>query len=707
MRKTRLLTNCQLRVGKLPVFKILLKNVSPNIRVRRVNQIMLKIKPHVLLLVAIYAVLSPAAVAEVTRIEVINEETLSDSAVDFSYRAIHGVVYFTLDPVDPSNMAITDIAYAPTNERGLVEYSADFKLVVPSDSIANGGLMYMVNNRGGGSTPPENSLLHPLSKHGFTYLLTGWINEIDERPGRLRLHAPIVGSAQERITGDVRYEVIVSRPALESNIAGGGHLAYEPTAVGLENASLSERLYPTDPRVPIERSQFSLDVADSQNSNQKHITLNLESGFKPGYIYELIYEAMNPVLAGAGMSGIRDLVSLIRYGGEGSGELQNLDLPTIEHSVAYGFSQSGRLLRQFMYDGFNADLEQRQVFDGVVPFIAGGGYGMFNNRFAMPTRTNGHHSNYLYPNDLFPFTYGDSTNPFTGNTDGVLKKARETNTVPKVMHIQTSNEYWGRAGSLPHTNPQGTADAPLPEEVRFYTIGGSQHGSGNGIPSAASSSQLPRNPSMWNPIGMSLIVSMYAWVSEGIEPPASRYPRIEDGSLVTSHVDGRINSAAWNRLNSVTHPTAIYQPSHNNYGSRWEEERIIDEHPISSDHYYNSLVPAVDSDNNDLSHSTILPPTAEVPLATFTSWNLRAIETGAEKSLARLSGGYIPYARDAVTALADRDRRSSIEGLYRSFDDYLKKYEAATDLLIDSGYLLPGFKAVYMDIANHMESVFD
>ena len=128
---------------------------------------------------------------------------------------------------------------------------------------------------------------------------------------------------------------------------------------------------------------------------------------------------------------------------------------------------------------------------------------MFNNRFAMPTRTNGHHSNYLFPNDLFPFTYGESIDPFTGLSDGILKKAINTNTAPKIMHIQTSNEYWIRAGSLPHTNPEGTRDALVPPSVRFYTIGGSQHGSGNGLPREATNGQLPPNPSMWNPIGMS------------------------------------------------------------------------------------------------------------------------------------------------------------------------------------------------------------
>ena len=384
---------------------------------------MSKIKLLTLLLTSFLLSIGAASFAAVTSIEVTDKEVLSDGSRDFSYTTIRGVVYFTLDPKEPGNASIIDIQHAPTNGRGEVEYSADFKLVVPDDSVANGGLLYMVNNRGRGATPPEISLQNPLAELGYTYLLTGWINEITERPGALRLHAPIVGSEQETITGDVRYEVSVSQQSNDVNIAGGGHLSYEPTKEGLDSASLSERQYLTDPRVPIERSQFDLRVNDSSNSNQKEVILNLEGGFKPGYIYELIYEAKNPVLAGAGLSAIRDLISLIRYGGEGSEQLERLNLPEIEHTVAYGFSQSGRLLRQYLYDGFNADLEQRQVFDGVIPFIAGGGYGMFNNRFAMPTRTNGQHSNYLYPNDLFPFTYGDSVDPFTGETDGILKKS--------------------------------------------------------------------------------------------------------------------------------------------------------------------------------------------------------------------------------------------------------------------------------------------
>lgn len=646
--------------------------------------------------------------AEVTRIEVTSRETITDSSVDFSYEAIYGVLYFALDPADANNDAIVDIEYAPTNSAGLVEFSADFKMLVPPADIANGSLLYNVNNRGGSTVPPERSLNHPLSDMGFTYLATGWINELLPRDGRLRLHAPIVGTEQQPITGEVRYEVSVSQATNDVNIAGGGHLAYQPTAAGLQDVSLSQRLYQDDPRIPIEPSQFSLDVQTVEDSNQPVVILKLQDGFQPGYIYELKYEAMNPVLAGAGMAGIRDMVSLIRYGGTASAELEQLDLPTISDAVAWGNSQSGRLLRLFLYDGFNQDSDGRIVFDGMIPVIAGGGYGMFNNRFAMPTRTNGPHSNHLFPNDLFPFTYGDSIDPFTGRIDGVLRKARASNTVPKVMHIQTSNEYWLRAGSLPHTNPIGTADAVLPDEVRFYTIGGSQHGSGSGLPSeAASSGQLPRNPNMWSPFADSLLVAMHDWVAKGKRPPASRYPKLADGTLVPSHIDGTINRDVWNSLEGINHPSAMYTVGYVDYGEQWLEQRIIDRHPLTTDKYYRPLVPAVNSDNNDLPTSTLLPPLTMVPLATFTAWNLRAPATGAERSLARLSGGYIPFPANTAVAVQSRDFRNSIAGLYSSFEDYLVKYEAATDQLIEQGYLLPGFKDRIMRIAHANESVFE
>ena len=132
-------------------------------------------------------------------------------------------------------------------------------------------------------------------------------------------------------------------------------------------------------------------------------------------------------------------------------------------------------MRQFLYDGFNADEQGRPAFDGVLSHVASAGrLGFFNHRFASPTRTNGQHEEHSFPADMFPFTYGDESDPYaeTSTTDGILRKARATKTVPKVMHTQSSSEYWHRSGSLVHTDPLSQRDARIPDEVRIYALFG-------------------------------------------------------------------------------------------------------------------------------------------------------------------------------------------------------------------------------------------
>ena len=107
-----------------------------------------------LFIAALSLLASVTALADIERIEITSRNTLSDSHVEFSYESISGVAYFTLDPKEDLNEAVIDIAYAPVNGDGLIEYAADFRLLVPSVSVANGGLLYNVNNRGGSSFPP-------------------------------------------------------------------------------------------------------------------------------------------------------------------------------------------------------------------------------------------------------------------------------------------------------------------------------------------------------------------------------------------------------------------------------------------------------------------------------------------------------------------------------------------------------------------------
>src|SRR5260370_20795388 len=132
-----------------------------------------------------------------------------------------------------------------------------------------------------------------------------------------------------------------------------------------------------------------------------------------------------------------------------------------------------------------------------MPHVSGAGLGFFNHRFAQPTRHNAQHDEPLYPTDVFPFTYGPTTDPFTKRTAGILDPYAKSKVKPKVMHTQTSAEYWHRSGSLVHTTPDGQADAEIPENVRIYAFAGCQHGPGDGqIPTAGT----PTNGVTENPI---------------------------------------------------------------------------------------------------------------------------------------------------------------------------------------------------------------
>jgi hypothetical protein len=199
---------------------------------------------------------------------------------------------------------------------------------------------------------------------------------------------------------------------------------------------------------------------------------------------------------------------------------------------------------------------------------------------------------------------------------------------------------------------------------------------------------------------------MVDWVNEGRDPPPSIYPRIDNGTLVPSHLpDGEINPLAWRALTDINHPSQMYHVAHVNYGAGFLTRGVLDQ-LVGPVQYYRALVPAIGVDNNELEEGALLPPLTSVPLATFTSWNLRAAHTGADKALARLMGGYIPLPATAGIATQNGDHRPAISSLYNSFDEYLQAYEEATDALIQRGYLLPEFRQTLIEIAQANRAIF-
>jgi hypothetical protein len=669
---------------------------------------------HVINIPAILlALVAARAHAEAIRVEIQRREPYAEGRAFENvgaYERLLGRVHFAVDPALQANQEIVDLDLAPRNAEGRVEFSADLEILAPVDlGRANGAILYDVNNRGNRVCLRQfnEGADHFLMRQGYVVVWSGWIAETLPGDDRLRLDAPVATDNGRPITGVVRAEMVPNEPADRLNVAYWANQgSYLPTQRGLADATLTWRLRESDPAVPIPRFQWRLEqtvvTAEGQTGSLPQIDLVLIGGFQPGYVYELIYEAQGPIVQGLGLAGIRDLVSMLKYDRSEGNPLRLADgSPAVVRAHGFGVSQSGRCLRMFLYDGFNADEQGRQVFDGLIPHVAGAGLGFFNHRFASPTRHNAQHDNHLYPADVFPFTYGEETDPYSGRTDSILRRARAAGTVPKIMHTQTSAEYWHRSGSLVHTDPLGQRDSAIPPEVRIYAIGGAQHGPGDGVPRERSSGQLPANPTDYRPLMRALLTALDAWVRDGAQPPPSRYPRVSDGTLV----GWREAESGWSALAGVRYPEVIQQPEFLDRGPRFLTERIASIEPPARRGKYVVKVPAYGPDDNE--RGVLSGPTVAVPVATFTGWNLRHRSIGAESELLSLAGGYVPFAKTADEREASGDPRPALLERYRDFDDYLQQFTTATRELIDAGYLLPEEETSQLDFARRQRELFE
>ncbi len=310
-----------------------------------------------------------------------------------------------------------------------------------------------------------------------------------------------------------------------------------------------------------------------------------------------------------------------------------------------------------------------------MPHVAGGGLGFFNHRFAQPTRFAGQHEDHTYPIDYFPFTYGKATDPFTKCTDSILKDS--VRNVPKIMHTQSAAEYWNRSGSLVHTDPMGTKDAEIPADVRVYAFGGTA-----ADPPPRGIADNLNNPGDYRPFLRALLDALDLWVTENKEPPASVYPRIDQKTLVS----WKQKSTGFPAIPGIRYPEVIQEPPCLDYGPRFLKEGIITIEPPKVVGKYVVLVPKSGRDGNDL--GTLLPPEVGVPIATYTGWNLRRRDFGAEASLANLLGSFIPFPKTKKERLASGDPRWSLEERYGSFDNYRKQFAGNCARLVKEMYLL-------------------
>ena len=407
--------------------------------------------------------------------------------------------------------------------------------------------------------------------------------------------------------------------------------------------------------------------------------IHLKGGFQPGKIYEYVYVAADPVVAGGGFAAIRDFASYAKHDPEA--------ITPVERVYGQGISQNGRFLRDFLYQGFNADEEGRMALDGVLAHVAGAGRGSFNYRFAQPSRDARPTSSVFFPTDIFPFTDKPETDPITGATGGLLDQVVADKVAPKIFFSNTSYEYWGRVAALIHISADGKQDASISGNVRIYHFTGLQHfsvpfppqkGTGDGL------GQEPQSPLPVRYFWRAMIANMDAWVRSDALPPASSYPKIADGNLVP------LEKYALPAIPGLNRPHEASQAYRLDFGPNWQQG-ILSIQPPKVGPAFPVLVPQVDADGNE--RDGVRLPEISVPLATYTAWNLRDPSIGAPDQRVSFEASYLPFPKTAADRQKTGDPRKSIAERYRDREDYLTQYTKAVDALVEQRWILPEDRA--------------
>lgn len=612
------------------------------------------------------------------------------------YEQIDAVLTFAVDPSAEVNRGIVDLDRAPRDNEGRVRFTADFSLVKPADpdrgahrllvELPNRGRRRVVDtfNRSGedaaASAAPGDGFLF---ERGLTVASIGWQWDVYRDDVLMGLDPPTADLSEEADTGRNVVEIRPNKQESTWLLADRVHRPLRAANLDGPGAILYVKDYEDGKETVIPRSKWrfaretsATETTDGVVPSDEHVYL--EGGFQPGKYYQLVYSSKDTPVAGSGLLALRDVTSFLKYD---SSELMP-EIGRIDHAIGYGVSQTGRMLRHFLHLGLNIDEQGRKVFDGLLPHVAGARMGSFSHRYAQP-------SNQSYPGfgHLFPFADTELTDPFSHRSDGLLKRLRKTNAVPKVIYTNSSAEYWRGDCSLMHTDPEGRRDIEVDADARMYHFAGTQHGAGT-LPQgreAAAEGALGRyayNVVDYTPLLRAALVNLEKWVAEGTGPPPSTHARIENETAVKR--DSVLD--VFDRFpGQVTlDRSKLWVIRTVDLGARALEG--VGEYPPVEGATYPCLVSAVDQDGNEV--AGIRLPDITRPVASHAGWNLRDPETGSPDQQVPMLGFTRWFAATRAEREAAGDPRPSIEERYRDRAEYIELVRHDAEDLARDGYVL-------------------
>lgn len=669
------------------------------------------------------AALAPAP-ADARIVRIVIDSTTPLTGQPIAYEQIRGRAFGELLPGDPHNAVITDIALGADSD-GKVRYETSFNIVKPVNMAQSSGFLWHdVPNRGGAGT-----IVVAERELGDIGLRSAW--QADNAGGTAipvnratgTNHWVAVPIARENgvpVTGNVMAR-IVNRSGVDSQPLNvqANPMPYLPVSLDTTLASLKTHTKETVNGVVTEGATIApqdwafakcsatnpfpgtpIDINPANAPGNLPLHICLRNGFDANLLYQVVYPARNAYVLGVGMAAFRDVAAFFRYETADDFGTPNPIAGAVKGAAVRGVSQSGNMVRQFIFMGLNQDERNRQVYEGAWPIIAGRRVAA-NARWAQP---DGVLELYQMGSEGAQWWVDWPDTVRNQPTRSIFSRCKVTNTCPKVIEHFGSAEVYALKLTPEWIGTSGDADIPLTRNVRRYYVPSSTHGGGGGgfthIPASTTGPNcpgnnfgrgtLPANPVPHTEITNVLRLAMRDWILKGTPPPPSRWPTLTGNTLVAA------NKAAMGFPSGVPGiPDSIFLPENfafpvfdYDWGPGYnhsEASGVPTNVPPPIRNVIPMKVPKVDADGNEIAGvPTVL---VMAPLGTYLGFNITAAGFHAGQ-VCNYVGGYVPFARTRAERLASGDPRLSLEERYRDHDGYVAAVRAAADKAFKEGYLL-------------------
>ena len=176
--------------------------------------------------------------------------------------------------------------------------------------------------------------------------------------------------------------------------------------------------------------------AGSTPASGKAVQLAGGKAFEQSKLYEFTYPAKDPLVVGLSFAAIRDVADFLRNAPTDRRGHRTHWPVDAQQIYTFCYSQPCRAMHDFVRLGFNQTAAGGRAVDGIESLVAGASGGFFNYRFAQPGRTMRQHIGRWYPERQFPFANQVTTDPVTGQTDGVLQQCSRQRHLPEDLRGQ-------------------------------------------------------------------------------------------------------------------------------------------------------------------------------------------------------------------------------------------------------------------------------